>query len=49
MNCERRHVINFLSFVINFTRRLDKKGEINDVWETMLSSCKILNQPQVFK
>lgn len=25
---------------------LRKKGEINDVWKTMLSSCKILHQPQ---
>lgn len=36
-----------LCFLINFTLTLHKKGEINDVWETRLGSCKMLNQPQV--
>lgn len=38
-----------LSFLMNFILKLGKKGEINDVWKTMFSSCKILNQPHVFK
>lgn len=34
---------------MNFILKLGEKGEINDVWKTMFSSCKILNQPHVFK